>query len=79
MDKKIEKAWKNTNLNLNRLFDEQRRIEKQLIAIKNCIEYNNKIRKKKKKVNDLMKNTELVKGLVIFYKILKIKENKYER
>ena len=34
MDKKIERAWKNTNLNLNRLFDEQRRIEKQLIAIK---------------------------------------------
>ena len=68
MDKKIEKAWKNTNLNLNRLSDEQR-IEKQLIAIKNCIEYNNKIRKKKKKVNNLIKNTELVKGLVIFYKI----------
>ena len=59
MDKKIEKAWKNTNLNLNRLFDEQRRIEKQLIAIKNCIEYN-KICKKKKKVNDLIKNTKLV-------------------
>lgn len=78
MDKKIEKAWKNTNLNLNRLSDEQR-IEKQLIAIKNCIEYNNKICKKKKKVNDLIKNTELVKGLAIFYKILKIKENKYER
>lgn len=78
MDKKIKEAWKNTNLNLNRLSDEQR-IEKQLIAIKNCIEYNNKIRKKKKKVNDLIKNTELVKGLVIFYKILKIKENKYER
>lgn len=78
MDKKIEKAWKNTNLNLNRLSDEQR-IEKQLIAIKNCIEYNNKIHKKKKKVNNLIKNTELVKGLVIFYKILKIKENKYEK
>ena len=77
MDKKIEKAWKNTNLNLNRLSDEQR-IEKQLIAIKNCIEYNNKTCKKKKKVNNLIKNTELVKGLVIFYKILKIKENKYE-
>ena len=61
MDKKIEEAWKNTNLNLNRLFDEQRRIEKQLIAIKNCIEYNNnKICKKKKKVNDLIKNTKLV-------------------
>ena len=60
MVKKIERAWKNTNLNLNRLFDEQRRIEKQLIAIKNCIEYNNKICKKKKKVNDLIKNTKLV-------------------
>lgn len=60
MDKKIERAWKNTNLNLNRLFDEQRRIEKQLIAIKNCIEYNNKTCKKKKKVNDLIKNTILI-------------------
>ena len=60
MDKKIEEAWKNTNLNLNRLFDEQRRIEKQLIAIKNCIEYNNKICKKKEKGNDLIKNTKLV-------------------
>ena len=59
MDKKIEEAWKNTNLNLNRLFDEQRRIEKQLISIKNCIEYN-KICKKQKKVNDLIKNTKLV-------------------
>lgn len=78
MDKKIEGAWKNTNLNLNKLSDEQR-IEKQLMAIKNCVKYNNKICKKQKKVNNLIKNTELVKGLVIFYKILKIKENKYER
>ena len=60
MDKKIEEAWKNTNLNLNRLFDEQRRIEKQLKAIRNALDYHIIQDKKKKKVNDLIKNTILI-------------------
>lgn len=60
MNKKIEETWKNTNLDLNALFDEQRRIEKQLIAIRNLIDCNNEICKKHKKVNDLIKNCKLV-------------------
>lgn len=63
MDKTIKEAWKNTNLDLNRLFDEQRRIEKQLKAIRNALDYHFSQDKNKKTMNDLIKIEKLLKEM----------------